>query len=95
MTSERHLAESVATVNGYVILRRLGSQTIHLADIRPESLILTKWIGPEYWALHWDAVALCGAVLKPDHRGLVAMREGTKVTCRHCRRRLQIAGGGA
>jgi hypothetical protein len=85
-------AESVATVGGYPMLRRMGSNTVHLADARPESLILTTWIGPPYWAMHWDTVALCGAVLKPDQRGLVAMQEGTKVTCRHCRRRVHNDG---
>lgn len=79
-------ADTVATFEGRVMLRRLGSNTVHLADVRPEAFIPTTWIGPTYWALHWDAVAICGAVLKPDHRGLVAMREGTKITCRHCHR---------
>lgn len=89
---QTRIAESVVTINGLVVLRRPGYEATHLADVRPEAFILTKWVGPPYWALHWDAVAICGAVLKPDHRGLVAMREGAKVNCRYCKRSLGDMG---
>jgi hypothetical protein len=83
-------AESVVPAipifEGQAVVRRLGSNTMHLAYVEVDWIDLTKWIGPPYWALHGDTDARCGAVLKPDHRGLVLMQPGTKVTCRHCQR---------
>lgn len=92
MLSDHDEMTAVSTINGLVRVRRMGSNVVHLADVRPEAFIPTKWIGPPYWALHWDAAAVCGAILRPDHRGLVAMSDGTKVSCRHCRRSALIDG---
>jgi len=72
--------------DGLAVLRRMGSGTTHLAAVDPLWFENTKWLGPPYWALHQPAVTLCRAVLRPGHRGLVAMQPGTKVGCRVCKR---------
>lgn len=74
-------------VDGLAMLRRMGSDAVHLAAVDPLWFEVTKWVGPSYWALHQSAVMLCGTTLHPDHRGLVAMQPDTKVTCRYCVRR--------
>lgn len=83
-TTEKPVAD-LALKDGRAVIRRLGSNTIHVArGLSPDWFVRTTWIGPPYFALHNPTVMLCGAILKPDHRGLVAMQEGTKVTCRRC-----------
>jgi hypothetical protein len=73
-------------VDGLAVLRRFGYDMTHLARVEPDWFQETQWIGPPYSALHEPTVALCRTILKPDGRGLPAMREGTRVKCRLCRR---------
>lgn len=74
--------------NGYLHVRRFNFEVTHLlpAEDAASSLVVAKWVGPPYWALLSSWVALCGVVLHPDQRGMVAMKVERDVSCRACRR---------
>lgn len=75
--------------NGFLHVRRFNYKTTHLVDavLAWPFVVAAQWIGPSYWALTEPWVALCGAVLHPDHRGMIAMKiDGKDVTCLGCRR---------
>lgn len=82
----------MATVGHTTVMRRMGSQRTHLVDAPLRFLTPVRWIGPVYWALLAPAVALCGAILRPDHRGLVVMQQGSEIKCLACRRQAQALG---
>ena len=67
------------------VLRRLGSDVQHVADVMPSSFTGGAMLGRRYTGVIAPVAARCGRVLR-SRTPLVCMRPGTRVTCRACAR---------
>jgi hypothetical protein len=66
-----------------LVLRRLGSDRQHVAEVPTNQIYATEFLGSPHAAVRGPIATKCGAVLRSTH-SLVVMREGTKVNCKAC-----------
>ncbi|MGH3781740.1 MAG: hypothetical protein ACRDRO_14240 [Pseudonocardiaceae bacterium] len=68
------------------VVRRLGSEQTHVADIHPDQLHAASHRGKEFTGVTLPLVARCGALLRDTTGTAVCMRPGTPIRCSRCSR---------
>lgn len=67
------------------VVRRMGSDQTHVAEIDPAvGFIASAFGGTAEW-IPTPVASRCGAVLRDSVGAVVSMRPGTPVRCRRCR----------